>query len=309
MLFSVNSRQVNSGVRLLSAGRDMNILIGTLLATISILNLIPFTSSIRAGHACIASQKSDWQILAPTGEEFAVLMPPLSDIYIGTRYIDRGPNKAHTVKVRIYRALTDHALFVVQSYETSDPKDLVEDLIKNNKSISLGQEVKLNGLKGKAFSREKLSIFGRGKYFINKNHLYIIEAVRRDGDDPSIADFLDSFNLERSNSATNFAVQSLTKSDTILSNKESSRKAIILWRGYPTYTPESRANGETGKVSLKALLSPDGRVKDIQVVSGLKYGLNEQAIEAAKEIIFLPAEMDGKYVSQWILIEYTFNMY
>jgi hypothetical protein len=44
-------------------------------------------------------------------------------------------------------------------------------------------------------------------------------------------------------------------------------------------------------------------------VSGLPYGLTEKAIAAARQIRFQPAMKDGRAVSQFIQIEYNFNLY
>jgi outer membrane biosynthesis protein TonB len=37
--------------------------------------------------------------------------------------------------------------------------------------------------------------------------------------------------------------------------------------------------------------------------------LTEKAIAAARQIRFQPAQKDGRAVSQWITIEYNFNIY
>jgi outer membrane biosynthesis protein TonB len=44
-------------------------------------------------------------------------------------------------------------------------------------------------------------------------------------------------------------------------------------------------------------------------VSRLPDGLTEKAIEAARRISFTPAEKDGRKVSQYVTIEYNFNIY
>ncbi|MDX6695309.1 MAG: hypothetical protein QOF02_3861, partial [Blastocatellia bacterium] len=39
------------------------------------------------------------------------------------------------------------------------------------------------------------------------------------------------------------------------------------------------------------------------------YGLTEKAIAAARQIRFSPAMKDGRAVSQFVQIEYNFNLY
>jgi hypothetical protein len=41
----------------------------------------------------------------------------------------------------------------------------------------------------------------------------------------------------------------------------------------------------------------------------LPEGLTEQAIEAARDIEFKPASKDGRPVSQYVTVEYNFNIY
>jgi hypothetical protein len=44
-------------------------------------------------------------------------------------------------------------------------------------------------------------------------------------------------------------------------------------------------------------------------VFDLPHGLTEKALSAARNIKFIPAMKDGKYVSMYIQLEYNFNLY
>jgi hypothetical protein len=57
------------------------------------------------------------------------------------------------------------------------------------------------------------------------------------------------------------------------------------------------------------VLGSNGAVTGIRAVSGLPFGLTEKAIAAAHQIKFVPAQKDGRAVSQYIQIEYNFNLY
>ena len=91
--------------------------------------------------------------------------------------------------------------------------------------------------------------------------------------------------------------------------REVTRKARILAKPAPQYTEEARRNEVSGTVMLRVVLSSTGHVSNMQVMSGLPYGLTENALEAARRIEFIPAVKDGRYVSQQVLIEYNFNLY
>ena len=97
--------------------------------------------------------------------------------------------------------------------------------------------------------------------------------------------------------------------DAIRSGNEVAVKAKVLSKPEPGYTEVARKSGTTGTVVLKAVLAADGKVKHILVVKGLPDGLSETCIRAARAIKFIPATIDGKPVSQFIQLEYSFNLY
>jgi TonB family protein len=65
----------------------------------------------------------------------------------------------------------------------------------------------------------------------------------------------------------------------------------------------------TGTIVLKCVFAANGTITNIRVVQGLPYGLTEKAVEAARKIKFVPATKDGKNVSMWMQLEYSFNLY
>jgi TonB family protein len=93
------------------------------------------------------------------------------------------------------------------------------------------------------------------------------------------------------------------------SPREVTQKARILARPEPQYTEEARKNQVSGTVVIKAVFSSSGAVTNIRAVSSLPYGLTEKAIAAARQIKFAPAMKDGRAVSQFVQIEYNFNLY
>ena len=86
-------------------------------------------------------------------------------------------------------------------------------------------------------------------------------------------------------------------------------RAVIVSKPEPGFTEEARKENVTGIVRLRAILSASGEVTSISVVKGLPGGLTERAINAAKQIKFRPAQKDGHTVSQYVTLEYNFNIY
>jgi TonB family protein len=91
--------------------------------------------------------------------------------------------------------------------------------------------------------------------------------------------------------------------------RELTTRARILSRPEPEYTERARQNHVSGTIVLKAVFAADGRVRGIRPVATLPYGLTANAIKAARRIKFVPATINGTPVSQYIQIEYNFNVY
>jgi TonB family protein len=86
-------------------------------------------------------------------------------------------------------------------------------------------------------------------------------------------------------------------------------RALITFKPEPGFTEEARKNNVTGTVRLRAVLSASGEVSNISVIKGLPDGLTEKAMQAARQIKFRPAQKDGRTVSQYVVLEYNFNIY
>jgi TonB family protein len=106
--------------------------------------------------------------------------------------------------------------------------------------------------------------------------------------------------------ANNSQINSLGR---IYKPSEVTTKVKILRRDEPEYTEEARQNKVAGTIVLRAVFAFDGKVRAIRVVSGLPYGLSLRAVEAARKIRFIPATLNGQPISQYIQIEYNFNLY
>jgi TonB family protein len=93
------------------------------------------------------------------------------------------------------------------------------------------------------------------------------------------------------------------------SARDVTAKARILGKPEPQYTERARMHAVTGTVVIRAVLSSTGEVTNIRAHAGLPFGLTEASKRAAKLLKFRPAMKDGHLVSQWIQIEYNFNLY
>lgn len=75
------------------------------------------------------------------------------------------------------------------------------------------------------------------------------------------------------------------------------------------YTENARRNGVSGTITMVVAFSAEKKITQVLVLSGLGYGLDEQALKAARNIVFEPATEDGKPVTVIRTIQYKFEVY
>jgi hypothetical protein len=82
------------------------------------------------------------------------------------------------------------------------------------------------------------------------------------------------------------------------------KKPKILLKPEPTFTKSDVAAHRSEKITLSAVLCGSGAATDISVIKGLSDAMNEEAIKAARQIQFTPAEKDGQKVSRVVIVVY-----
>ena len=84
---------------------------------------------------------------------------------------------------------------------------------------------------------------------------------------------------------------------------------IVVHEVKPDYTARAKAAHIQGTVLLGAVVLADGNVGDVKVaVSRHDYGLDQQAVNAAKQWTFKPGMKDGKAVPVRVHIELRFTL-
>jgi TonB family protein len=86
---------------------------------------------------------------------------------------------------------------------------------------------------------------------------------------------------------------------------------IVLPRIYriprPAYTAAAHRYKVEGIVEVTALFGKDGAIQYALVTRGLGFGLDEEAIKAARRIEFKAGEVNGQPTSMWIAVKITFK--
>ena len=89
---------------------------------------------------------------------------------------------------------------------------------------------------------------------------------------------------------------------------EVDRKIRILKKPEPKFVKEDLRRYRNSKIILQAIFCGSGKVTDIRVQQGLTDQINEDAVEAARNIEFTPAEKNGEKVSLRLTIEYRIEV-
>lgn len=124
-------------------------------------------------------------------------------------------------------------------------------------------------------------------------------------------DAADAAELREQLEAMRFYAQAGASADParkIYSTRDGIQRAEILAKPTPRYTEEARRAGVSGVVRLRVVLGADGAVRHVLVLRRLSHGLTERAVEAARQVRFRPATLGGRPVSQYVVLEYGFNL-
>ena len=76
----------------------------------------------------------------------------------------------------------------------------------------------------------------------------------------------------------------------------------------PRYTDQARAARIQGAVHLAVLIDETGSITATVMFLGLGYGLDEEALRAARKVKFKPATINGKPVPFWQMMAVEFNL-
>jgi protein TonB len=84
-----------------------------------------------------------------------------------------------------------------------------------------------------------------------------------------------------------------------------SRPPQVIGDVRPVYPPEAKAKNIEGSVKVEILIDAQGVVREARILSGLGYGTDESALDAARKLRFRPAEASGKPVA--VRVPFTVN--
>jgi TonB family protein len=262
---------------------------------------------------------AEWQRYTVSDEEFSVLLPVVPAMNTADIYLD----KHNSRRERILGAYSNGAVYAVYTFEKKSLSldDLIRRFTSNNEPTRQTEPVTVDGITGTSSKFETDDRMAAIQLFATAQNLYVFQVVCSKLGSPAagIPKFLSSIRFskqpEGNRAADGAGEQPTSNSETaqsnpsIFSGKDVARKVSVITKPEPRYTEEARKNQVTGTVVLRAVFSSSGAITNIHAVSGLENGLTERAIEAARQLRFIPAIKDGRFVSMWIELQYNFNLY
>lgn len=262
------------------------------------------------------------------GAAFSVLLPERPTAAITSRPMRVIlASEAERYRGILYSAYSDGVVYLIYSFPRhSEPiKQFVDEFAirhAREQTVVSAHELTTNGVSGQRYLVNFRDVDAVMDVYVTDSRAYILHVIGGDDNNPSIKRFLESFTtvtppgrdyptaIEIKPASKNSPPTEDTEdSGPVYTTSEVTRKAVIVLRPNPQYTEAARERRVSGTVILKVVLSSSGKVANIEAKTTLPRGLTEKAMEAARQIKFVPAIKDGKLVSQSIQLEYNFSVY
>ena len=273
-----------------------------------------------------------WSRYTYRGEEFSVELPGMPSLFNTVRAVGRMPFGEE--RVRVFSLYRDEVVYFVVAYDAPRSHETFDNFatwLRGAWGLAPKGELTLSGSEGRAYAvtgtqRGRLSydLRGEGRVFRTKRHAYLALAVAQEEGRPEVARFLDSFALGSSPAGERIDEEEeappfvppqtpVVESGRMGAIREpleaGDRRAQIVYKPEPGYTEEARRKHVSGNIILRAVLSADGTVTDIEPTKWLPNGLTERAIRVARRMRFFPAKKNGQPVEQRVILEYNFSIY
>ena len=249
--------------------------------------------------------QAEWRRYTVKGEEFSVTLP-LFPMMRTTQVARKSDGKVRVLKQ--LKTIFDGVYYNVEAFENPEPKQSLEQFIDEQRLTpgydrATKRDLTVDGFNGIEYSSKTFPAMAQ--FFVTEKHLYRFSTSGPVAERRAMMEFFSSIKLGKE--PEGIEVTDYT-GEWIYSGKDVDVKARLLTKPEPSYTKDARKNDISGIVVLICVFAKNGEVQNIRVVSGLPYGLTEQAIQAARKIKFTPAMKEGKPVSMWMQLEYNFNL-
>lgn len=254
------------------------------------------------------SQSSGWKLYTAKDDKFSVALP--NHPFMRTLKEKRQPPEKDRRRLLLGTSVSG-VIYTIHSVDNPKRQQsfdafVQEQIASRNPGWDLAsaRNLDLNGITGKAF----VSSDGKGmaQLFATEDRLYDFRAYGAPLDDARMTMFFSSLSFKKNDDSIEVfdGPGSFFESDPgdIYKGRDVDSKVVVRSKPEPEYT----SIGVSGRVVLRCVFTSKGTVTHIYVIKGLRGGLTESAMQAARQIQFTPAMKDGKPVSMWMQLQYNF---
>jgi len=283
------------------------------LVIFTVVILIAFSAPINAANAVHVSgsdvtPEARWQRYLVSGEEFSVELPVRPAMNTLSWPIDENSSR----RERVIGAYAEGVVYAVYTFEKK--RLTADELFKRFFEEQKPADFKVDNLAGKVVRNEDQDWVMFAACFETARNFYVFQAVgtKLVETESGIGRFASSIsfrNLKGLELVDGPGEQSGEAATEILSGRVVTQRAKVITKPQPSYTDAARMKQISGTVVLRVVFSSTGTVTNIQPISGLPEGLTEKTIDVARQIRFIPAVKNGRFVSMWMQLEYNFNLY
>lgn len=281
---------------------------------LTLIHLLGFLAvfSVAAQPRETASVK--WQPVIGHEKELVIFMPGGFRTVIddSSKVFGRSRTKAVTVKkaVKIAR-LINGTLLLINYYEANG--SALYEILSAFSGLSPVSQQSVGTFGIKRFAGKVRGQFVNTHYFIAKDRLYEATSYSSDENNPIAEAFLASTRLADGgthiapNATGNASSTPLPRiaeiepersPDTVrVDESKADRDAIILFQPALRSSSDQGVMPQAGKVTATAVLTAAGTVKEVKTGGNAPVELMQAFAKTIKNIVFIPAEKDGKLVS------------
>jgi TonB family protein len=267
----------------------------------------------------VSAQPGDWKNYTVKEDEFTVALPVVPAMTTYEKYL-----RSSSQPERVLGAYSDGVVYSIHSFENRPGEQLSTFIERQSRLVAFqwtgtGRDIKVGNISGKEFDVTQATATGVVQFFATASHSYQLLAMGAGAGDPRVVKFLSSLSFQKvakaiavvdgAGAVDDKKVRSQQLNlDRAFVARDVERKALIVSRPDPAYTIDAKRNAITGRVMIRAVLSANGEVVNIRVLEGLSFGLSDSAMDAAKQIRFIPALKGGQNVSMTIALEYDISL-
>lgn len=233
------------------------------------------------------------------------------------------PSSSSLVEKQLKAARYINGVVLMMEYYEGNAQS-IQKALQEREKLQPEKVEEINGFTVTRYATKFDKFYRKTQHFQFKDRVYVVKGVAKAENDMLLNAYFESVRLINGNDvvapnapqgAKATSLPKLFEQETprlddsmTVSSKELDREPIILKAQRPRFSFESRQGLGAIRVKLKVLYSSSGKVTDVEVLEITSKRVEREAVETAKNTVFIPAEKDGKLVSVYKIIEYSYGV-